>query len=85
MKDPFSKLFWKRLEAVKTISKPISNVLPVGVWKRFPISNMGTDSISKAGGRHSMPFEAQGRRPDHTRRVGNLFPMPAAQVPRDAR
>jgi hypothetical protein len=51
MKDPFSKLFWKRLEAVKTISKPISNVLPVGVWKRFPPSNRGTASISKAGGR----------------------------------
>ena len=48
MNRPFPRLSWKRLEAVKTVSKPISNILPVGVWKRFPISNMGTASISKA-------------------------------------
>ena len=51
MSIPISKPVWKRLEAVKTVSKTVSNILPKGSWKRFPSSKMGPFPISTAEGR----------------------------------
>jgi hypothetical protein len=51
MKHPISEGPWKRLEAVKSVSRTVSSILSEWIWKRSPSSKMGPFPFPTAAGK----------------------------------